>query len=312
MPAPSKEGIESIVSLYRDDDSATLASVAEAAGLRPETVRRYVEAAGVPVRDDAGASDEDLGIGMDMDSITQSAAFQDAVAEAVAKALAQRNIKPADTGQHEGPGSPEWLKFVEHMERLTESVNVQKPGYQKPLSPDELESRREGEKEFFALLRNVRLDIADHGKDKAVSLGLVPEYIVGEQGFYGSTASGEILFLPGQRIYLSAPPPEDFLPMNNSAAAIMRAQMQWLGEPTPAIEELVAQAMMRARGSESLSIVGDATPQHRDDATLIDAEAVNIGPKRTMGTSVPELTVTSHGPLSPGSTTGPKGPVFVG
>lgn len=324
MSRMSNDQIASIVALYRDDATATLEQVAEASEITVATVRKHVEAAGIVIREDAGAgylspSDEELGIGIEeaapinMAAITRTPEFRDAVAQAVAEALRQVSAKPAIPSAPEGANSSEWLAFMQQMERLTESVNIQKPGYQKPLTPDELESRRAGEAEFFRLLREVRLAIADHGKQKAVALGLIPEYIVGENGFYGSTASGETLFLGGQRIYLTAPPPEDFLPMNESAAGIMRAQMQWLGEPTPSIEELVAQAMMRARGSDSLHIIGNEEPVHRDDASLVDpsGDIIDIGPKRTLGTSVPELVVQQHGPLSPGAATAPKGPVFV-
>jgi hypothetical protein len=308
MAAHTKESIARAVDMYRDDPSATVETVAEAAGMSPEFVRKSIEQAGVPIRDYRGLTDEDLGIGMDMDAITSSPAFQDAVAKAVAAAMA--NIVP----QNAAPTSstPEWQRFMDQMERMTDSLNVQKPGYQKPLSPEELGLRAEGEMEFWRLIRRVRLDIADHGKEAAVRMGLVPMYIIGENGFYGSTAQGETLFAPGLQIYLTVAPPEDFLPMNETAGAIMRAQMQWIGEPTPDIGELVAQAMIRAKGGDSTFIVGDASPSHSDDAMIVDASLapVNMAPARTMGTNVPELKPVNM-PFAPGSSPVPTGPVFV-
>lgn len=312
MSALSKQRIDGIVAAYRDDESATLASVAEAEELNIATVRKHIESAGVPIRPDFSPSDDDLGIGASVEDVTNSAAFKDAVAEAVAQALAKVGVKSASPSP-DGPNSPDWQDFIKKMEALTDSVNVQKPGYQKPLTPAELSLREEGRREFFNLLRDTKNAVHEYGKQGAISRGLVPQYIVGEKGFYGNTASGETLFEPGLRIYLTVAPPEDFLPMNEAAAAIMRAQLQWLGEPTPEIGELVAQAMMRANGSDSTFIVGNEDPVHADDASLVDAnaEVLDMRPKRTMGMSVPELRGMQNGPLSPGAMQAPAGPIFV-
>lgn len=318
MAALTQEKIDAIVAAYRDDPSATLNSVAEANEVSWATAKKYIEAAGVPIRGESSPSDEDLGIEdvapnatPDIQSLLQTPEAQDAIARAVASHLAAIGAQAVPAATPVAGGGAAWDDFMKQMERFTESINVQKPGYQKPLTPSELALRQEGQTEFFAALRKVRLDIAEHGKQRAASMGLIPHYIVGEGGYYGSTAQGETLFGPGTHLYLTTPPPEDFLPMNEAAGIVMRAQMQWLGEPTPPIEELVAQAMMRATGGgDMLEVVGDDAPIHNDDAALVPGHDVTaVGPKRTFGTGVPELKAVD-GPLSPGSEGRPRGPVF--
>lgn len=318
MAALTQDKIDSIVKAYRDDPSATLNSVADAEEVSWATVKKYVEAAGVPIRGEGGQSDEDLGIetadqAPDIQALLQTPEAQDAIARAVAAHLAAAGAQTAPVPQTPATtGAPEWEQFMKQMEKFTESVNVQKPGYQKPLTASELQSREEGKDTFFALLRQVRLDIAEHGKQRAANMGLIPHYVVGEGGYYGSTAQGETLFGPGTHIYLTTPPPEDFLPINDTAAKIMRAQLQWLGEPTPPIEELVAQTMMRVRGGpDSIDVVGGDGPIHNDDASIVPGhDMVQVGAKRTFGTGVPELKATDQ-PLSPGADARAKGPVFV-
>ncbi len=297
----NKEQIEQVVSSYRDDPTATMETVAEANNTTVATVRSYLDKARVAIREAADESDEDLGIGVDVESMVQSDVFQKAVADAVAAALSKIGMPQASAANG---APPEWAQFMDKMERLTNSLDVQKPGYQKPLTPDELTLRAEGYAEFTRLLRNAKLATLEHSAQKAVSLGLVPEYVVGEQGYYGNTAQGETLFASGQRIYLTSAPPEDFLAMNDAAAAILQAQLQWLGEPTPSIEELVAQAMMRVRGADTTFIVGNDAASHSADAILIDAERVDVGARRTFGTSVaePKKVVAGNG--------APQGPVF--
>lgn len=319
MGALPQEKTDAIVAAYREDPSATLNSVAEANEVSWATAKKYIEAAGVPIRGESSPSDADLGIGSseaagtDIDAMLQNPLVQDAIARAVAAHLATAGVQPMALAPPPGQDGPAWSSFMEKMGQLTDSLQVQKPGYQKPLTPDELSARNAGWEEFFSLLRNVRIGIADHGKQKAATLGLIPHYVVGEGGYYGSTAQGETLFSPGTHLYLTTPPPEDFLPMNATAGAIMRAQMQGLGEPTPSIDELVAQAMMRARGSDGgLDIIGSDEPNHADDASIVPGhDKMDVAPKRTFGTGVPELKVTDGAPLSPGATPPPRGPVYV-
>ncbi len=327
-PIPA-DRIEKIVSMYRDETNTTLDAVASSNGVSVATVRKYVERAGVFVREDfvlpvkpagdesapANASDEDLGIGEDVVAEVSNPygpEFHAAVAAAVAAEMAKVKAPAKASKAEDGPESLDWKRFMDKMGELTDSVNVQKPGYQKPLTAEELSSREQGQRKFFAFFPKIRMAIAEHGKEKAIALGLVPEYIVGEKGFYGSTASGEMQFMPGLRLRLTTPPPEDFLPMNDLAGAIMQAQMQWLGEPTPEIGELVAQAMMRAKGVDPTYVAGLDDPVHPDDATIVAGgePLANIGPKRTMGTSVQELRATNT-PFSPGSSPVPSGPIFV-
>lgn len=314
MSALPKERIAGIVSAYRDNPSATLATIAAAEGLTEATVRKHIESAGVPIRPEFNPSDDDLGIGDPVVDFTQTQGFKDAVEAAVAAAMAKmapamhQNAPVAENGA----ANADWQKFMRQLETMTQSMQEQKPGYQKPLTASELSSRKQGEAEFFRLISAAKDAVREHGKNKAAALGLIPEYIVGEGLFYGNTNAGEHLFTAGQRLYLTVAPPEDFLPMNDAADAIMRAQLQWHGERTPEIGELVAQAMLRANGTDSIHVYGSEDPEHADEATLIDtAEVVDMRPTRTLGTSVSEVRGPLNGPLSPGATKAPAGPIFV-
>ena len=309
MPLLGKDKAAAIVAAYRDDESLSFADVAAQFSVAESSVHKALDDAGVVPRT-ADASDEDLGIGMDIGELTSSQVFKDAVAEAVAQAMAAQGGKAPRT--NEPGGNVAWDGLMEKLERMVQGLDIQKPGYQKPLTPDERSSRDRGKDKFFALLRQVRRDVAEYGKAKAVSMGLVPSYIVGRNGFYGMTAAGEMLFRPGQQVYQMAPPPEDFLPMNECAGAIMVAQAQWLGEPTPDAGELIAQALVRAHGGDPAFLTAAEQVSHADDVELIpgaDAE-VDVGPRRMMGSSVAEEPRRAAGPR-PLAGAAPAGPTFI-
>ena len=135
-------------------------------------------------------------------------------------------------------------------------------------------------------------------------MGLVPHYIVGKNGFYGSTAAGGVTFEEGQQIYLTTAPPEDFKAVNTAAAEIMNAQMQWLGGPTRPIAEIVSDAerMMRPNARAF-----DPPVKNADDAILIpDAPIVNLQPRHIAGTIVANPLANA----SPASNMAAEGPFF--
>ncbi len=311
MPFPSKETADAIVASYRDDETETVETVAAAHDVSTAMVEMCLKRAKVPLRETGDETDDDLGIGAPLEAITETQAFRDAVAEAVARALAEMGPRAAKAKQAD---NPEWDEFMDRLgskfDQLIHATKVQQAGYQKPLTADEVTARAAGERQFRDRIKQVRRDIAEYGKPKALQMGLIPRYYVGEGGYYGMTVAGEKQFLPGEEIWLASAPPVDFLPLNDCAGAIMAAQMQWLGEAPPPIDELIAQAVAKAQAGPA-STTGVDIPVHEDDAALVDpgAAAVHVGPRRIMGTSVEErLTVTTNGPRPLSSV--PVGPSF--
>jgi hypothetical protein len=310
MPRLSNEDVAEMVALYKADPTATVESVGVAYGVSPETVRKHLAAAGVEERTIAPESDEELGIGeeelpasapLSVDDILSHPAFAAAV-EAAVKARMAMAVLEAPTSS----GLPK--EFMDRMEQLIHSVEVQKPGYQKPLTPEEIASREAGRQEFFRLLKDVRVAVAEHGRERARRLGLLPLYMTGPSGYFDCTSA--VWVQPGVEMWLMKAPPEEFLPLNDVAGAIMRAQMQWLGEPTPPIDELVAQAMIRAKGGADNAFSDLSQTQAEPDLEIVDKAAapVSLGPSRVMGTVAPEV----RAKVIPGSGAAlPAGPVFV-
>lgn len=304
----SNETVAEMVGLYRDDPETTLGDVAGAYGVTAETVTKHLHAAGVPIRPEGG-NESDKGTAPRMDDITKTPAFQEAVAKAVAQTL-------ADLGAPKAEAAPaDWAEFMQSMKQLAQSMDQQRPGYAKPLSPEELADREEGRIAFFRLLDQARDAVEEYGRKGARERGLVPEYTVGPNGFYMPTDDGEQLFSPGQPLFLTAAPPADFEPLNEAAGLIMAAQKQWLGEEVQDVGEMVAAAQMRALGHDPDKADRDTARRTRVVAEIDhDRETVRVGPRRIMGTTVEETGNDGHTQfrLTKGSPARPvSGPVFV-
>ena len=304
---------EEIAAFYTDGQE--IAELATAYATTNTAIRAALTKQGVKLRGAALATptDEELGIGVDddplptgapmtpeatLDAVMRSPAFEALLNKAVGARIAKMGVSAAAQAPA-GEQSVDFQAFMKSMERFVEAQEKQRPGYQKALSADELESRADGLVEEMAL-------IAD-----AKAKGVAPVYVVGPNGFYGPTASGPLLFQEGQEIRTWLMPCEDFLPVNDMAARIIQADRKRLGEPTPDIGELIAQTMMIAKGAEP-TLVTSETMQERGDVELVDPTVRhNVRPKRIMGTHVPEIHGTSM-PSQNGVSAQPNGPFAVG
>lgn len=288
MGFPNKEQSDAIVAAYRDDDVATVATVASEHEVSEATVLMCLKRAKMPLRD----GDAELaGIPPSAPAVdTASPAFKEAVASTVAEVLANMGAPQASAAPSD------WAEFMQSMKQLAQSLNDQKPGYNKPLSPEEMAEREEGRKAFFRLIEAAKDAVEEMGPKGARERGLLPEYIVGPGGIYAMTESGEQLFSPGQRAFLTIPPPIDFEPLNEAAEAIMLAQKQWLGQERPDVGEMVAAAQIRAMGRDPAEASDRRTNRRSRDVFDLDADApvVDVGPRRIMGAMVQDSGNDGH------------------
>ncbi len=256
-----------------------------------------------------GAEEDDtsLGIGLpSVEDVTSSRAFRDAVSDAVKAAMAER--PPA------GQAPADWADFMSNMRQLTEAFQVQSPGFNKPLPPEEVAKRASGRDEFFRLIMEAAAAVENFGRMGAKSRDLVPEYLVGSGGILANTDQGEQMFSPGQRLFYTEAPPKDFLPLNLRAGEIMHAQMQWLGLASPGVETLVKNGLITAEGGDPMAEDQKRTNRNNQFAEIVpDSGVVSVGARRIMGATVEESSDNGRGrfAITKGQVGRPvTGPVF--
>lgn len=253
-------------------------------------------------------TDQDLGIGQELDgpddrgngekagddlaALMSHPALQAAIDAAVAQRLAQLGAPVASAV----PASSEAFQaFTATLKHLIESQTMQMPGYQKPLSADEMDRRAKGHIEMRALLKECE------------AKGRPPLWEVGEGGFFECTNALE--FIQGQQIRTYLPPAEGFVPLNAEAEAVHAAMMVWIGGPTPHIGDQVEAAKIAA--SQAPLVTGALQPARRPGLVEVVADVAPTTTKpqrRSMGSIVPERREISMAERA----AGPAGPVFIG
>lgn len=246
----------------------------------------------------AGADDAELGIGegadteaSDLDALMSNPAFAALVDKAVAARMGTAGPKA------ERSSDAVFQAYLDQFAHLLEASAEQKPGYQKPLTAVEIDARKAGRTEMFALIRKFKTE------------NVWPHYLLSDEAnpFYGPSPNGDILYKPGQEIKTRQPPAEGFRPLNDPAMQVYAAYRQWVGEPV-SMEDLTAQAVMEAQSVEPMTKVGLSK---ESDVILVDAPVRDMKPKRTLGTATPEL-VGKTMPAQPGQVAQPVGPFEVG
>jgi len=246
---------------------------------------------GIGVDDDAPAKSE--GPALDFTALLNHPSFAKIVDAAVAQRLAV-------SAPSSGSFSPEYSALLERIERSLSAKDEQRPGYMKPLTADEIQSRREGEARMWSEIETA--------KSRARAGGEWPKYLLTDT-FNGPSAAGPVLYDSGQEINWLGAPGETFQPQNEAAAIIYAAYRQWVGKPVT-VDQLLAKAAAEARG-------GTAIPEQAlvrtgaEDIQVIEGPLRDMTPKRVLGTSGIE---TRGKPMAkqPGIVQQPQGPVFVG
>ena len=272
--------------------------------LTVDTARVLAEAGLAPEPSLAEQDDADLGIGedevassptagLDMAALMADPAFAKLVADAVATKLAG-SMAPTETKTSDAM----FDAFLSRFDHMLDVTGEQKPGYVKPLTPEEVDARRAGQAEMKRLLR-----LAKERKTW-------PSYLLADEAnpFYGPSPAGPILYQAGQEINWRGPPAESFKPLNEEAVAIFAAYKRWVGEPV-SIEELTRQAVADARGVPYVPEYMQDT-SGGEDIQVVDAPVRDVAPKRTMGTFTPEVRGRIM-PGQPGVVAQPAGPIFV-
>jgi hypothetical protein len=190
--------------------------------------------------------------------------------------------------------------------KMLEIQAMQMPGYYKPLPQEEVEKRLAGKVEFFALLERFK------------AAGTPPRYYVGPGKFYAGAVQHE----DGMPIDTYLPPPEDFLPCyegpggqaaGERAEQVMRAQMQWLGGPSPDIATRVSEAEAEAH-ARAIPLVGNEPPGPKPSPVqLVPGVKVREANVRPAFAAMGETVVPGMGAatLAQGRGAPARGPAFV-
>ena len=254
-------------------------------------------------------TDEELGIGIEdeparipdpLEALLADPRMSKLLDAAVAARIAQMGMgatpQPASAGLDNGA----LVAFTETIRHLIDTNAQQQPGYIKPLPAEEVDRRAAGRIEMFALLKRYE------------QMGLAPAWIVGDGGFFECNNAQQ--FKPGAKIRMYLPPPEDFLPDNEPAAEVHRAQLQWLGGRTPHISETVADfESSRAAAAHGPLVTGAMQPARpAGPVELVEDAPLKPAPsrKRVMGTIAPERRDVSLADRAAGGLA--QGPTFVG
>lgn len=262
------------------------------------------DALGIGADEDGPASE-----GMDMDALMSHPAFAAALEKAVSARLGAVAAPLASGASSEAA----FTAFLSKFEHLVEVRDEQRPGYQKPLTANEIDARRQGFKDMKRLLREFKTNAQDlqaRGQ-RLQSLDCWPHYLLADEGnrFYGPSPLGDILYEAGQEIRTFQAPSEGWSPINDAAMQVFSAYKAWVGDPV-SIEELTAQAVIAVKG-EDIPQFAPKNAIESPDVMVVDAPKRDVTPKRAMGVGTPER----HGramPAQPGVMQQPVGPVFVG
>ena len=302
--ALSTDDVVEIVSLYQSGVGCR--SIGRTFKVSEQTVRYHLKRQGVygmtaQNDDGVGETDADLGIGVEdapavatLEALMADPSFASLIDKAVQARMAQMGVAQAPTLMPNTNSA--FDAFLEKLEHVIDVTNEQRPGYIKPLSADEMDRRAAGRTEMFALLARFKAE------------RVYPHYLLGEQ-FYGPSPNGPILYDAGQEIRTFLPPAESFKPLNEPAAIVYSAYKKWVGEVVP-VEDLLAQALIDARGGPRVAEVTDAPMPVESDVVLVDAPRRDVSPTRILGTAMPEQRGRAT-PSMPGSMAQPVGPVFV-
>ena len=300
-----------LVQLYARGRGEDIGALAVAFEVDEATVIGHLKKARVYVEPAGQLSDDDLGIGED-DDLPAAASSGDPLAEllkrpelqalieaAVAQRMANMGVsaEPAAVPQTPQEGLQAVVKSIE---RIVEAQAQQIPGYQRPLSAEELEARAAAYVEMKSLIAHSR------------QRNEYPHYVIGPQGLFDSAECQR--YDEGQEIRTFIEPVEDFIPMNEPARQIHAAFIRHIGGPTPEIGAQIAAAMLAAKGKD-VPIVGESGRNLSGPKSieLIQSAQRPTNPrKRMLGTITPEAVPTNGLPSQPGITPAPAGPVFVG
>lgn len=300
--AITENNVLSMISRFDKGRGETIEGIAESMKQTPAVIRYHLNKRNqIPTTGAAapGDSDEDLGIGEEdaapdaLAALMKDPKFAKLIDAAVQARMAQ--ITPNSSAP--SMQTDEFKQFIAQMGRMIEVQAIQQPGYIKPLSAEEMNSRIEGRAEMLALLGKFRTE------------NRPPRYLLGSQFFESANA---ILYDEGQEIRTFLEPAETFQPLNDEAAQVYGAMLQWLGGHTAEIGDQVAAAMAAAKGKDAPLVTGTLTDSRHDLPVEVMAGAArNMRPNRVTGTITPELRGQSM-PHMPSSTAQPQGPIFVG
>jgi hypothetical protein len=319
MTVAKEDRIARAVELYDKGAGDSVSDIAQALNMTVASVTYHLKNQGVwaaratstasnaSVRTETSDADSDeaLGIGdddtpqlaqVDMQALLNHPDFAKVVDAMVNQRLAALTPQTARSGEERA-----FDAFLAKFDHMLEVQAEQRPGYIKPLSADEIDARRQGREDMFALLREYK------------GANIWPEWLLGDEAnpYYGPSPNGDILYEPGQKIASRRPPGEGWVALNEPAAKVYEAYKRWVGEVVP-VDELIAAAAAIARG-ESSTLTAEMPTQARiedPDVRLISADKVDVAAKRVMGTLAPELRGKVM-PRQPGVTPEPAGPVFV-
>ena len=250
----------------------------------------------MPVSEPNEMDDAALGIGDDDGAEDFSSVLSDPrFAKLLDAAVAQRMASLAPVASPGGSDAA-FAAFLANIEKVIGARDEQRPGYFKPLTAEEMESRAHGKVEMEALIRRNKAD------------NIWPCYLLSDT-FMGPSAAGPILYSAGQQINWRGAPAECMAPQNDAAAEVYVAYKKWIGEAV-SVKDLLAQAAAEARGGEVISDMA-IVRTGAEDIQVIDAPIRDMTPKRILGTSGIETRGRAM-PGQPGIVAQPKGPVFVG
>lgn len=299
--ALSKSQVADIVA--KTSKGENIAALATEFDVSDATIRYHMKRAGVVpeasgvTHDAEHPSDEELGIGEEGDAPATdplaSLLNNPAIAALIDQAVAARLGAMGAPVQGADGRAADLAAITKAFSHMIEVQAMQQPGYIKPLAAEVIERRTAGYVEMTSLLRGAEAD------------GNVPEWIVGDSGFFECTNAIE--FAPGMTIRTFLPPVEDFVPNNRIAHEVHAAMLQWIGGHTPGIGEQV-EAAMRAANKSAPFVTGNLMRDKPQTVQLVETPVVPQKRKRVAGTVVPER----HDISLAERAAGPQGPVFIG
>jgi hypothetical protein len=287
----------------------TISALAAAHEVTTAAIRYHLKKAGHgaatprgPFSDDESPSDEDLGIGeedapaagLDINALLAHPDFAKIVNAAVGAKLKSVG---APAAAFSGSGDGGFDLFLKRLEEVIGVAAEQKPGYIKPLTTEQVTARRQGHSDMLQLMTEFK---TAHVK---------PVYLL-NQPFYGPSPSGPVLYEAGQEITTCLAPSEEWEPQNEPAARVFEAYRRWVGDPTT-IEDLLATALINARGGPRPMEVTAEPAATDSDVQLVDKPKRDVQPNRTLGTVTPERRGVAM-PGQPGVVGQPVGPFNVG
>lgn len=295
--------VEQAIAYYGKGDGAGLSEIAEAMGVDAATIRYhlkkhgvYVPKAGAPPVEDKFETDEELGFGVEDEAPApvdqMSALLADPRMAAMLDQLVAQRVAQMTVAASAPSESGAMAELAKTLGRMIELQAIQQPGYQKPLSAEEMESRLAGKVQMDSLMAHYR------------NIGLTPKYTVGDGGFFECTNAIEIA--PGSEVRTFLPPPEDFIAENEPAIEIMAAQRKWLGVATAHIGDQVEAAMKAAKGPMFIDNVPTAAAKPGLVEITKQPPEKASKTRRSMGSIVREPVEITMAERA----AGPQGPVF--